>query len=491
MAFWNKKKKTPQELMANGDFKRAIAGFRDLLKDKKEPDPVIMMQLGGALQKAGQLNDAKEVFVQVGTFYGDQGFFNKSVAAFKKALNITPDDSEILEKLSSYNDKVPKFMIDTNILARLKQEALSHNTGVHQVITAADLEEDANTASQESIKECEPPPSDHIDEPQVSSMNVGQPEELDLPLTEITDELNREEVLASAIKASGMQEPQKTPVEFQHDVDNTYEEILDLSEINFEEDPKLEPASQSFELEEEFPMNFGDDQGSVPLAQPPEPPAPVPRNPPQEVADQLTEGGMVFKSQKESTKNRSMASNVFDSLDDALDNMFSDKGLFEAAPDDVPEDDSVELTLADISAEENAKHWPLFRTMPPDAFLALVIALETRDYEIGELIVEEGQSGDQMYLVAEGEVEVIVTIGGVPTAVAILTEGDFFGEASLLSNAPRNATVRSLTATNCLLLSRAHLNKLVVEHPSVMASIESIYYTRIKENASRRTEARS
>ena len=90
-----------------------------------------------------------------------------------------------------------------------------------------------------------------------------------------------------------------------------------------------------------------------------------------------------------------------------------------------------------------------------------------------------------MFLIADGEVNIEVDINGTPTTVATLGEGDFFGEASLLTDEPRNASVKARVFTNCLLLNRAHLNELTESHPSVMESIQTIYYTRIEQNAAR------
>ena len=500
--------------MAAGDYKGAIKGFRELAKTKKEQDPVLLMQLAGALLKVGKVQEAKVVYSEVGTYFGDRGFFNKSVAAFKKALNITPGDREILEKLSSYNDKVPKFMIDANILAQLKKQAETHNTGEHPAMTAAEVEATLVTQEtkkfvesgqqQAAVAEDTPAPAVINEEPIKTAPVYVDPTQ--------TAELDRNVIMEAAKRLVKPKQPQPapTPIPKKEVLDNSEEEILDISVLDEADENTFDHLLAN--ENDGFVMDFGEAQApeTKPLkpltpAQAPEKPAAPPAEKKQTSLGQpLTRGGMVFKSQKEPPKpTTGGATGFFDSVDDALDNIFAgagggdgdgdlfglDDSMIDAVIDFSPEGEQVELTLADASPEENAKHWPLFRTMPQDVFMALVLALETRDYEAGELIVSEGDPGDEMYLIAEGDVEIIVTIGGMPTKVASLSEGDFFGEASLLSGAPRNATVRTLTTTNCLLLSTRDLNKLVGEHPSVMASIESIYYTRIQENASRKHQA--
>ncbi len=529
--------------MAAGDYKEAIKAFHALLKEKREPDPTLLTQLAGAYLKANNLQEAKRVFIQVGTYFGDRGFFNKSVAAFKKALNITPDDKEILEKLASYNDKVPKFMIDGTILAKLKRDAEAHNTGEHPSAgpsLAAEALEPELEASQ---------PEQQSDVPS-AVMEAFSDLEASGPTENIDDTLPRQEPVISANtnEIDRLNLERALQAKAQRKQEESYEEIIDLDELDDDE-----PADDG------FVMNFGEAQDITPepaqaqpappaaaapparpAAAPPARPAPlltsepsawpaspppartVPPPPPRpnaaarptppppparptvdlkaDLNQPLTRGGMVFKTQDQpKPPQKAENTSTFESFDDALDSIFSNSGggdydLFglddsEMNLPSVQKADAHEMTMADASPEENAKHWPLFRTMPPDIFMAFVVALDTRDYEIGEDIVRQGDPGDEMYLIAEGAVDIIVSIGGQPTKVASLGEGNFFGEASLISGAPRNATVRPTTPTNCLLLGRSDLDKLVIEYPSVMASIESIYYTRIQENASRKGEA--
>ena len=62
------------------------------------------------------------------------------------------------------------------------------------------------------------------------------------------------------------------------------------------------------------------------------------------------------------------------------------------------------------------------------------------DLHAGAVIVREGEAADAFYLLEQGSVE--VTRGSrAPGSVAALGEGEWFGEAGLLQQAPRNATV--------------------------------------------------
>jgi len=64
-----------------------------------------------------------------------------------------------------------------------------------------------------------------------------------------------------------------------------------------------------------------------------------------------------------------------------------------------------------------------------------------KDYGDGELIVKQGESGDCMYVIQEGEVEVFVTRDGRDVPLAIRKRGEFFGEMAIFERETRAASV--------------------------------------------------
>ena len=83
-------------------------------------------------------------------------------------------------------------------------------------------------------------------------------------------------------------------------------------------------------------------------------------------------------------------------------------------------------------------------------------------YKKGEIICREGDLGDFMYVIQSGAVEISRKNGSQEVVVAMLEQGDFFGEMALLDRQPRSATVKTLCRTRLLpltqdsFLSRAH-----------------------------------
>ena len=119
-------------------------------------------------------------------------------------------------------------------------------------------------------------------------------------------------------------------------------------------------------------------------------------------------------------------------------------------------------------------------------FEAMLESLELRDYSPGELIVEEGTPGDSLFAIVEGSVEVVRTLkSGRRRTVAVLGEGDFFGEMSLLSHVPRMASVKAFDRTAVLELTRPRLELIVQRHPSVEEVLRHFQRERLLDNVLR------
>ena len=73
-------------------------------------------------------------------------------------------------------------------------------------------------------------------------------------------------------------------------------------------------------------------------------------------------------------------------------------------------------------------------------------------YADGEIIVHEGDTGREMYVIRKGQVEVTKSLGGSHVVLATLERGNFFGEMSLLESLPRSATVRAKGETELLVI---------------------------------------
>jgi CRP-like cAMP-binding protein len=126
--------------------------------------------------------------------------------------------------------------------------------------------------------------------------------------------------------------------------------------------------------------------------------------------------------------------------------------------------------------DEFANH-PLLSRMTPDQREAFSQIAERENYMPGEIVVREGDLGDSLYLILEGEAEVFKSPPGVSsrdskeTRLALLGPGEFFGEMTLVEPTARSATVRCLTSARLIRLSHATLVRELERDPKLLAPI--------------------
>lgn len=115
--------------------------------------------------------------------------------------------------------------------------------------------------------------------------------------------------------------------------------------------------------------------------------------------------------------------------------------------------------IADFRMKVNlVKRYSPFRSLPLERLGQLVAKLDTVRIEAGGIIIREGEPGDTCYLLRRGQMEVLVKDnGGSPRNVATLYPGCILGEAALLTDQPRNATVRAIEPCELMAMRRADL----------------------------------
>ena len=91
-----------------------------------------------------------------------------------------------------------------------------------------------------------------------------------------------------------------------------------------------------------------------------------------------------------------------------------------------------------------------------------------RHYEAGQMILLEASEGEQCFFVTEGSVKITrLSKEGREVILAILNDGDFFGEMSLLDGESRSANVIALDDTKVLTLNRNDFLLVIKEYPKI------------------------
>lgn len=106
---------------------------------------------------------------------------------------------------------------------------------------------------------------------------------------------------------------------------------------------------------------------------------------------------------------------------------------------------------------------------------------EVETYSPGEVIVRQGEPGQCAYFIQAGEVEVVRKEQDQEKVIATLRNDEYFGEMALLSNEPRNATIRALKETRVAALGKDNFVKLLAVLPETKESVLQTVQARAKQ----------
>lgn len=110
----------------------------------------------------------------------------------------------------------------------------------------------------------------------------------------------------------------------------------------------------------------------------------------------------------------------------------------------------------------------------------------TKSFGPGEVIIEEGRTGNGLYVIASGQVEVVKGLHTEnPQHIANLGAGEFFGEIALLGEFPRLASVRTLEDTKCIGIDRWLFLAQIRKQPHMAITMLEVMAERL-----RRTDAK-
>jgi hypothetical protein len=119
-------------------------------------------------------------------------------------------------------------------------------------------------------------------------------------------------------------------------------------------------------------------------------------------------------------------------------------------------------------APEALRGVPLFSGLPDVIIARMANRFKTEEVSLGNKLVVEGEDRSKFFIIAQGQVEVLSKgIHGSNLRMALLTEGEFFGETELISDRPSDVTIRTITPCILLTLSRKDLDSVLTELPNL------------------------
>jgi len=102
-------------------------------------------------------------------------------------------------------------------------------------------------------------------------------------------------------------------------------------------------------------------------------------------------------------------------------------------------------------------------------------------YQDGEIIIRQGDMGDNMFVIQEGQVEVVVEQDGQEVCLAIQGAGQPIGEMAIFEHQVRSATVRALGQVRILTVDRKSLVRRIHEDPSLAYYMMQTMSRRVRE----------
>ena len=121
---------------------------------------------------------------------------------------------------------------------------------------------------------------------------------------------------------------------------------------------------------------------------------------------------------------------------------------------------------AAVLQPESLRSVPLFSRLPDGILSRMAGRFRTEEVSLGNTLIGEGQDGNTFFILAQGQVEVLSKgAHGTNLRIALLADGESFGETDLVSDKPSDVTIRTITPCVLLTLSRKELDAVLAEEP--------------------------
>ncbi len=138
---------------------------------------------------------------------------------------------------------------------------------------------------------------------------------------------------------------------------------------------------------------------------------------------------------------------------------------------ELPKAERIEIDLSGKVAAFQAdelRSVPFFSKLPDAIIARMAGRFKTEDVSLGNELIVEGEDRSKFFIIAQGQVEVLSKgVHGSNLRIALLADGEFFGEADLISDKPSDVTIRTITPCILLTLSRKDLDAVLGDLPSM------------------------
>ncbi len=134
------------------------------------------------------------------------------------------------------------------------------------------------------------------------------------------------------------------------------------------------------------------------------------------------------------------------------------------------------------SQADKLRSIPFFADLSAQDLRQVAAIAEERNYQAGEVIVQEYSSAERFFIIYRGKIEITKRFeDGEEFVLAVHSDGDFFGEIALLDQGPRSATARAMEPTTALEFSRADFETLLSRAPHLAYAVMRELSSRLRE----------
>ena len=114
---------------------------------------------------------------------------------------------------------------------------------------------------------------------------------------------------------------------------------------------------------------------------------------------------------------------------------------------------------------------PLFAKIEPSKLKLLAFTSQRLTFNAGDSLFKQGDAGDALYVIMEGEADVLVDTPGGQITVATMGTHDFVGDIAVLCDVPRTATVTATSKLTTMRITKDLFFQLVCQFPQIAIEI--------------------
>ncbi|MEP7356820.1 MAG: ATP-binding protein [Anaerolineales bacterium] len=131
---------------------------------------------------------------------------------------------------------------------------------------------------------------------------------------------------------------------------------------------------------------------------------------------------------------------------------------------------------------EFLRRLPLFAGLGETDLERLYAQAQAMELAPGDLLIEEGAPGEALFVLIDGELQVTKRSGAQDVKVDVRSPGAVIGEMSLLDNSPRSASVRAISPSHLLMISKEVFERVLSTSPSAALATLHTIVTRLRQN---------